>query len=71
LVGCRSLNANGLTGPLPTELGTLDALTYLCVRRPSREQTAVWGSSIDRLRDVDAGRVQRARRGVQQRTCTR
>jgi hypothetical protein len=32
--GSRSLHYNSLTGPLPTELGTLDALTYLCVRRP-------------------------------------
>jgi hypothetical protein len=36
--GCRWLYQNSLTGPLPTELGTMDALTYLCVRRPSREQ---------------------------------
>jgi hypothetical protein len=33
-VWCRNLNGNGLTGPLPTELGTMDALTYLCVHRP-------------------------------------
>jgi hypothetical protein len=31
---CRYLYDNGLTGPLPTELGTLTALLYLCVRRP-------------------------------------
>ena len=31
--GCRSLGS-GLTGTLPTELGTLTALTYLCVRNP-------------------------------------
>jgi hypothetical protein len=30
----RSLHYNVLTGPLPTELGTLTALTYLCVHRP-------------------------------------
>ena len=31
---CRELYLNTLTGPLPTELGTMDALTYLCVRHP-------------------------------------
>jgi hypothetical protein len=30
---CRYLNENTLTGPLPTELGNLDAMTTLCVRR--------------------------------------
>jgi hypothetical protein len=30
----RSLSYNGFTGPLPTELGTLTALTELCVHRP-------------------------------------
>jgi hypothetical protein len=34
-VVCRSLNDNRLTGPLPTELGTMDAVQNLCVRRPS------------------------------------
>jgi hypothetical protein len=33
-VGCRWLYQNSLTGPLPTELGTMDAMAYLCVRRP-------------------------------------
>jgi hypothetical protein len=33
-VECRTLCRNDLTGPLPTELGTLTALTRLCVRRP-------------------------------------
>jgi hypothetical protein len=33
-VVCRSLDDNRLTGPLPTELGTMDAVTHLCVRRP-------------------------------------
>jgi hypothetical protein len=41
-LGCRDLNNNGgylnnnngLTGTLPTELGTMDALTNLCVHRP-------------------------------------
>jgi hypothetical protein len=42
--GSRSLHVNSLTGPLPTELGTMDALTQLCVRRPSREQTAFGGA---------------------------
>ena len=32
--GRRYLLSNSLTGPLPTELGTLTALTYLCVSRP-------------------------------------
>jgi hypothetical protein len=30
-VRCRYLYANSLTGTVPTELGTLTALTYLCV----------------------------------------
>jgi hypothetical protein len=34
LWGCRDLNHNRFTGTLPTELGTMDALTYLCVHRP-------------------------------------
>jgi len=33
-VWCRSLSSNDLTGTLPTELGTMDALYYLCVPRP-------------------------------------
>jgi hypothetical protein len=33
-VGCRWLHNNDLTGTLPTELGTMDALTSLCVRCP-------------------------------------
>jgi hypothetical protein len=33
-VGCRRLDNNDLTGTLPTELGTMDALNYLCVRCP-------------------------------------
>jgi hypothetical protein len=32
--GCRGLEVNSLTGTLPTELGTMDALTSLCVRCP-------------------------------------
>jgi hypothetical protein len=31
---CRGLSEISLTGTVPTELGTMDALTYLCVRRP-------------------------------------
>jgi hypothetical protein len=31
---CRSLSYNSFTGTLPTELGTMDALAILCVRRP-------------------------------------
>ena len=34
----------GFTGTLPTELGNLDALTQLCVHRPSREQMAFVGA---------------------------
>ena len=33
-VGCRYLSSNGITGTLPTELATMDALTSLCVRLP-------------------------------------
>jgi hypothetical protein len=36
---CRWLFYNSFTGTLPTELGTMDALINLCVRRPSRFQT--------------------------------
>ena len=32
--GCRGLDVNSLTGALPTELGTMDALLNLCVRNP-------------------------------------
>ena len=32
--GCRGLDVNSLTGALPTELGTMDALVLLCVRLP-------------------------------------
>jgi Fe-S-cluster-containing dehydrogenase component len=31
---CRYLHYNSFTGPLPTELGTMDALRILCVRHP-------------------------------------
>jgi hypothetical protein len=31
---CRMLFGNDFTGTLPTELGNLDALMFLCVRRP-------------------------------------
>jgi Fe-S-cluster-containing dehydrogenase component len=34
VVGCRDLSSNIFTGTLPTELGTMDALTRLCVHRP-------------------------------------
>jgi hypothetical protein len=33
--GSRTIYVNGITGPLPTELGNLDAMTSLCVRCPS------------------------------------
>jgi hypothetical protein len=29
---CRALSTNNLTGPVPSELGNLDAMSYLCVR---------------------------------------
>jgi hypothetical protein len=58
-VGCRYLFSNGLTGTLPTELGNLDALTWLCVRRPHPSRldvcdftgcglsaAAMWGAGI-------------------------
>jgi hypothetical protein len=32
---------NSFTGPLPTELGTMDALYRLCVCRPSNLQTVL------------------------------
>jgi hypothetical protein len=32
--GCRVLDEQGLTGTVPTEVGTLTALTQLCVLRP-------------------------------------
>jgi hypothetical protein len=32
---CRVLSSNDFTGPLPTELGTMDAMYQLCVRLPS------------------------------------
>jgi hypothetical protein len=60
---------NSFTGPLPTELGNLDALTALCVRRPLTRADGVWGSSVDRL--MDAGRVQMARRAGQRGRCAR
>jgi hypothetical protein len=31
---CRGLFNNRLTGTLPTELGTMDTMYYLCVHRP-------------------------------------
>jgi hypothetical protein len=34
VLGCSSHTSGGFTGPLPTELFTLTALTSLCVRRP-------------------------------------
>jgi hypothetical protein len=38
--GCRDLSSSSLTGTLPTELGTLTALTLLYVRRP--DHPAAW-----------------------------
>jgi hypothetical protein len=40
---CRYLHENSLTGTMPTELGTMDALTALCVRRSSPLQTMFGG----------------------------
>jgi hypothetical protein len=76
-VGSRQIHQNGFTGPLPAELGAMDALEYLCVHRshppPLTRADGVWGSSVD-----SEGRwerrwesAERARRGGQQRTCTR
>jgi hypothetical protein len=47
---CRHLAVNGLTGTLPTELGNLDVLGYLCVRHPHRrmDACAVTGSWAER-----------------------
>ena len=33
-VTCRTLSSNGITGTLPTELATMDALRSLCVHNP-------------------------------------
>jgi Fe-S-cluster-containing dehydrogenase component len=58
---CRELYNSGFTGTLPTELGTLTALTYLCVRcpRPPRLDVcavtgmwAEWGGVVG-CRDLD------------------
>jgi hypothetical protein len=32
---CRHLYENGFVGTIPTQLGNMDALYQLCVRRPS------------------------------------
>jgi hypothetical protein len=51
-VGCRGLRTNSLTGPLPTQLGTMNALGTLCVHRPHPPPSPT----------MDAGRVQTAER---------
>ena len=49
---CRSLSYNSFTGTLPTELGTMDALTGLCVRRPHPPRldacavTGLWAEAV-------------------------
>ena len=42
---CRDLYNNGLTGTLPTELGNMDALQYLCVPLTHRACTRACASS--------------------------
>jgi hypothetical protein len=47
---CRWLSDNGFTGTLPTELGTLTAVTRLCVHRPHPPRLdvcAVTGLSVE------------------------
>jgi hypothetical protein len=39
----RFLNNNGLTGPLPVELGNLSSLRELCVRPTPPPHLAMWG----------------------------
>jgi hypothetical protein len=60
--GCRDLWLNGLTGTLPTELGTLIALTYLCVCRPHRVWTRapVTGLCAERRRGVQVSILQQS-----------
>jgi hypothetical protein len=70
-LGCRMLHANSFTGPLPTELGTMDALAYLYVHRPHPRRRGLGEFNRQVEGQWKAGRVQRARRGGQQRTCTR
>jgi hypothetical protein len=60
---CRRLSTNDLTGPLPTELGTMDALSYLYVRRPHPPRLGactVTGlcEPSRQIGAMDAGRVQ-------------
>jgi hypothetical protein len=66
-VACRALSSNSFTGPLPTELGTMDALTSLCVRpHPPRLHacavTGLWAVGAQSSDAGDDGRV----RGVEQ-----
>ena len=61
---CRYLRWNSFTGPLPTELGTMDALTHLCVRRPypqrldARVVIGFWAHQTDSGDGGRAGREQ-------------
>jgi hypothetical protein len=56
--GCRILSENGFTGLLPTELGTMDALIWLCVHRP--HPLSLPGCGLRELRDRFRGRWQNA-----------
>jgi hypothetical protein len=82
--GCRGLSSNSFTGPLPTELGTMDVLTGLCVPRPHplRRRRAVGCGSSQIQGTMDSVMVERRAVGIvrlasavmfeaQQRTCTR
>jgi hypothetical protein len=58
--GCRALSENNLTGTVPTQLGMLTALTFLCVRLPHQprlHECAVTGLWAERGGGVgmDAG----------------
>ena len=57
----RNIFTNSWTGPLPTELGTMDALTGLCVHRPHPPRldvcavTGMWaehGGDVVGCRDI-------------------
>jgi hypothetical protein len=65
---CRYLFNNGFTYLLPTELGTMDTLFELCVRRPHSLRldactvTGLWELCRQIQGPMDAGRVQTAER---------
>jgi hypothetical protein len=43
--GCRWLSDNMLTGPMPSEMGSMDALEYLCVLRRQIQHDVTLGES--------------------------